>query len=53
MSKREETLSIDTLIGSDYLWYFQDGETIQGEEAHDPVAIKTKLGWVLSGPLKE
>ena len=23
-----------------------------GEEDHDPVAVKTKLGWVLSGPLK-
>ena len=52
VSKGEETLSNDALIGSDYLWYFQEGETIRGEEAHDPVAVKTKLGWVLSGPLK-
>ena len=52
VSKEEEILSIDALIGSDYLWYFQEGETIRGEEAHDPVAVKTKLGWVLSGPLK-
>ena len=52
VSKGEETLSIDALIGSDYLWYFQEGETIWGEEAHDPVAVKTKLAWVLSGPLK-
>ena len=50
VSKEEEILSIDALIGSDYLWYFQEGETIWGEEAH--VAVKTNLGWVLSGPLK-
>ena len=52
VSKEKEILSIDALIGSDYLWYFQELETIRGEEAHDPVAVKTKLGWVLSGPLK-
>ena len=46
VSKGEETLNIDTLVGSDYLWNFQEGETIRGEEDHDPVAIKTKLGWV-------
>ena len=44
VSKGEETLSTDALIGSDYVWYFQEGETIRGEEAHDPVALKTKLG---------
>ena len=32
VSKEEDTLSIDALIGSDYLWYFQEGETIWGEE---------------------
>ena len=52
VSKGEEALSIDALIGSDYLWYFQEGETIRGKESLDPVAVKTKLGWVLSGPLK-
>ena len=51
VSKGEETLSIDALIGSDYLWYFQEGETIRREEAHDPVAVKI-LGLVLSGPIK-
>ena len=52
VSKGEETLNIDALVDSDYLWNFQEGETIRGEEDHDPVAVKTKLGWVLSGPLK-
>ena len=52
VSKEEEILCIDALIGSDCLWYFQEGKTIRGEEAHDHVAVKTKLGRVLSGPLK-
>ena len=28
VSKGEETLNIDALVGSDYLWNFQEGETI-------------------------
>ena len=38
-------LEVDLLIGADYLWNFQKGRT-------KPVAVETKLGWVLSGPLK-
>ena len=49
--KDSERLEIDILIGSDYLWCFQGGRTIRGEP-NDPVAVETKLGWVLSGPLK-
>ena len=47
----KEELVIDLLIGSDYLWGFQKGQTIQGE-LEGLVAVETKLGWVLSGPLK-
>ena len=46
-----ERLEVDILIGSDYLWCFQRGRTIRGEP-NDPVAVETKLGWVLSGPLR-
>ena len=53
VSKGEETRRIDALVGSDYVWYFQEGETRRGDEESDPVVVKTKLGWVLSGPLKE
>ena len=42
-------MQIDLLIGSDYLWSFFDGKTIRGE-AGGPVAVSTKVGWVLSGP---
>ena len=37
------------LIGSDYYWQLTTGEVIRGKTGH--VAINTKLGWVLSGPV--
>ena len=46
----QDTLEIDVLIGADYIWEFQNGETIRGGQ-HEPIAVKTTLGWVLSGPL--
>ena len=51
MCKGKEQLEVDILIGSDYLWCFQVGSTRRGE-LHEPVAVETKLGWVLSGPMK-
>jgi len=50
ISEREH-LEIDILVGADYLWEFQTGSIIRGELA-EPVAVETKLGYVLSGPLK-
>lgn len=44
----EETLEVDMLIGSDFYWEFVTGEIIRGPSG--PVAVKTTLGWVLSGP---
>lgn len=41
-------LEVDVLIGSDYYWVLTTGEIRRG--ATGPVAIRTKLGWVLSGP---
>jgi len=41
--------SIDLLIGSDYYWTVVTGETISN--ARGPVAISSKLGWLVSGPL--
>ncbi|XP_014676190.1 PREDICTED: uncharacterized protein LOC106816151 [Priapulus caudatus] len=49
--KEKDELEIDVLIGADYLWCFQSGRTIRGEIGQ-PVAVETKVGWVLSGPLK-
>ena len=49
--RKREHLEIDILVGADYLWEFQTGSIIRGELA-EPVAVETKLGYVLSGPLK-
>lgn len=42
--------SIDILIGCDYYWHFVTGETRRGDEG--PIAVNSKLGWLLSGPVK-
>ncbi|XP_068742211.1 uncharacterized protein [Montipora capricornis] len=39
--------SVDVLIGADYYWLFFTGNIIKGDP-HGPVALETKLGWVLS-----
>ena len=41
--------SVDILIGADFYWRFVTGRIVQGKKA-GPVAMETKLGWVLSGP---
>ena len=45
-------MAIDVLIGTDYLWYNQGGEIIKGQPGK-PVAMKTILGYVLSGPVHD
>jgi hypothetical protein len=45
-------MPVDILIGSDYYWQFVTGETRRGKHG-GPVAVKTHLGWVLSGPVVE
>ena len=40
--------SIDILIGSDHYWNIVHGETIRCESG--PIAISSRLGWLLSGP---
>ena len=44
-------MEVDILIGSDYMWTFSAGQTRWGE-ANEPVAVLTKLGWVISVPMK-
>lgn len=41
-------LEVDILVGSDQYWDLITGKTRRG--ASGPVAIDTRLGWVLSGP---
>ena len=42
-------IEVDLLIGSDYYWQLTTGEVRRGKN-DGPVAVGTKLGWVLSGP---
>ena len=42
--------SVDVLIGSDYHWDAVDGEIIRG--ADGLVAVRSKFGWLLSGPVQ-
>ena len=44
-------LEVDILIGSDHYWKLVTGEVIWSGDG--PMAIQTKLGWVLSGPGQE
>jgi hypothetical protein len=43
-----ELIEFDVLIGLDHYWNIVTGETIRG--ASGPIAVYTKLGWILSGP---
>ena len=40
---------IDVLIGSNCYWSLVTGEVVKAEEG--PVAVQSKLGWLLSGPI--
>ncbi|KAL9976468.1 hypothetical protein ACROYT_G013775 [Oculina patagonica] len=47
-SQGDEELEVDILIGADYYWSVVQNHVVRGE-IHDPVAIRTRLGYVLSG----
>ena len=51
VSRSEETLEIDILLGTDFLHEFQNGQVVRGRPG-EPVALKAKFGWVLSGLLR-
>eukprot|EP00112_Aurelia_sp_Birch-Aquarium-sp1_P015523 Seg3448.2 transcript_id=Seg3448.2/GoldUCD/mRNA.D3Y31 product="hypothetical protein" protein_id=Seg3448.2/GoldUCD/D3Y31 len=41
----------EILFGNDMFWLFVEDEVIRGNEAKGPVAMKTKLGYIVSGPV--
>ena len=43
------TVSVDLLIAADHYWSVFTGRIIRGDPS-GPVALETKLGWVLSEP---
>ena len=45
----ESEMSIDILIGSDFYWSIVENETIRGPPG-SPVAVESKVGYILSGP---
>ena len=45
-----DELLLHILIGADYYWHFMNGGMIRGEQG-GPVALDSKLGWILSGPV--
>ena len=51
-SNREGKMDIDLLIGLDHLSKFMQNAKREAEDKQGPVAIKTGLGRILSGPVK-
>ena len=49
--KPDANEEIDVLIGSNYYWEIVLGEMRKGESG--PVAVSSRLGWLLSGPLHD
>ena len=43
----DNVLELDVLIGSDWYWNLVTGRVIRGKSG--PIAIHTKVGWILSG----
>ena len=50
-SKSDTPIDIDILIGSDYYWEFIEGKTIKRGNPGEPVAISSKLGFVINGEI--
>ncbi|CAB4042663.1 Hypothetical predicted protein, partial [Paramuricea clavata] len=44
--------AIDILVGSDHYWDIVIGETRRGTDRSELVAVGSKLGWLLSGPVQ-
>ena len=49
-SRGDEGLEIDVMLGADYYWTVVRNHVVRGK-LHGPVAIRTRLGYVLSGPV--
>ena len=47
----DNTLDIDILIDCDHHWDLVTGDVIRKDNG--PIAVHTKLGWVLSGPVED
>ena len=45
-------LDVDVMIGADFVHSFMLDKVVRGEHAYGPVAILTRFGYVLSGPIQ-
>ena len=50
-SPPEKEMKVDILIGCDQMWSVIEDKKIWAEKG-EPVAIYTKFGWTISGPVK-
>ena len=50
LNSENEKEPVDILVGSDRYWDLVSGDVIKGTEG--PIAVKSKFGWLLSGPVK-
>lgn len=48
-AEHPDALEVDVLVGSDSYWKLVTGRIIRGDDG--PIAIHTRVGWVLSGPV--
>ena len=48
-SMKDDVFNISLLIGADHYWDFIGNRTVRGK---GPIAVQSKLGYLLSGPLK-
>ena len=44
-------LEVNVMIGADYYCSFVQNHVVRGESSYSPVAIRARLGYVLSGPV--
>ena len=49
-SSDDDNKQIDVLIGAGYYRSFMSGKVIHGNDCSSPIALKSRIGWVLSGP---
>ena len=47
----DKGLEVDVMIGADYYWSFVQNHVVRGESSYSPVAIRTRLGYITSGPV--
>ena len=50
-SETETELEIDLMLGGDTLWPIMTSEIVHGPSKDQSVAVGTKFGWVLAGPV--